>query len=245
MGAGLATWAVALLVLAPHVAAADINVNGNIAVSTTWTANNVYFLDGIVYVTSGATLTIEPGTVVRGLPDSATVGSNNPGTLVITRGSKIRAIATKSAPIVFTDENDDNFGGNVGTFPYDTPVNASSVTGQWGGLILLGRGYVASNTVAGPNPARSVQIEGLVADGVNGLYGGCSGFPAEFPGALGCDDDDSGWLKYVSIRYGGFGLAANNEINGVTLGGVGRETDIDYVEVFQNQTTRSRCSAAR
>ena len=234
VGAAIAAWAVALLGLGPHALAADVIVSTNITVSETWTPDNVYFLDGIIYVTSGATLSIEPGTVVRGLPDSATVGSNNPGTLVVTRGSKIRAIGTKLHPIVFTDELDDNFGTNPGTFPYDDPVNASSITGQWGGVIVLGRGYVASNAVGAPNPARTVQIEGLVADGSNGVYGGCSGFPAQFPGALACDDDDSGALQYVSIRYGGFGLAANNEINALTLGAVGRETEVEYVEAFQN-----------
>jgi len=99
---------------------------------------------------------------------------------------------------------------------------------------VLGRGYVASNTVSGPNPARTVQIEGLVADGVLGIYGGCSEFPGVFPNAVACDDDDSGTIEYVSIRYGGFGLAPNSEINGLTLGGVGRETDIHHIEVFQN-----------
>jgi hypothetical protein len=67
-----------------------------------------------------------------------------------------------------------------------------------------------------------------------GLYGGCS------QGINGlsldeCDDDDSGSLGYVSIRYGGFNLSPNNEINGLTLGGVGRETGLDYIEIFQNQ----------
>jgi hypothetical protein len=234
VGAALATWALAVLAFGPFAQAADVIVSTNITVSTTWTPDNEYILDGIIYVTSGATLTIEPGTVVRGLPDASTTGTNNPGTLVITRGSKIRAIGTKLNPIVFTDENDDNVGSNPGSFPYDDPINASTQTGNWGGLILLGRGYVASNTVAGPNPARTVQIEGLVADGTNGIYGGCSSFPTEFPGTLGCDDDDSGSIKYVSLRYGGFGLAANNEINALTLGGVGRGTDIEYVEAFQN-----------
>ncbi|HKQ62399.1 MAG TPA: hypothetical protein VJS92_13990, partial [Candidatus Polarisedimenticolaceae bacterium] len=188
------------------VAAANISVNANITLSETWTADNVYMLETVVYVTNGATLTIEPGTVVRGLPDASTVGSNNPGTLVVTRGAKLRALGTKLNPVVFTDPFDDNVGNNPGNFPYDDRLNAAGLTGQWGGVILLGKGYVANNTLTGPNPARTVQIEGLVADGVNGIYGGCSSFPAQFPNALDCDDDDSGTLTYASIRYGGFGL---------------------------------------
>jgi hypothetical protein len=85
--------------------------------------------------------------------------------------------------------------------------------------------------VGGPNAATEVQIEGLDPEGGLGLYGDCMNQGA-FPD---CDDDDSGSLRYVSIRYGGFNLSDNNEINGLTLGAIGRGTDIDYVEVFQNK----------
>ena len=75
-----------------------------------------------------------------------------------------------------------------------------------------------------------MQIEGLTPAGGLGLYGDCRtrGLPElrrrrQRP------------LRYISIRYGGFNLSANNEINGLTLGAVGRETDIDFVEVFQNK----------
>ena len=230
---GLAASAI-LIAVGALPAHADTIVSANITVDETWTADQTYVLNGVIYVTNGATLTIEPGTVVRGRPDSLTPGANNPGTLVITRGSKIQAAGTEESPIVFTDLDDSAVRCDQGVFPYDDPLNASGITGNWGGVILLGRGYVSSNTVSGPNPARTVQIEGLVADGVLGVYGGCSEFPAVFPGAVNCDDDDSGTIQYVSIRYGGFGLAPASEINGLTLGGVGRQTDIDHVEVFQN-----------
>ncbi|HEV8336111.1 MAG TPA: hypothetical protein VGR67_06845, partial [Candidatus Polarisedimenticolia bacterium] len=142
-------------------AAASIPITGNITTSTTWTADNEYLLETVIYVTNGATLTIEPGTVVRGWPDSMTPGTNDPGTLVITRGSKINALGTGLKPIVFTNIDDDNIGSNPGSFPYDSPEDALSVTGTWGGLILLGRTYVANNTTTGPNASREVQIEGL------------------------------------------------------------------------------------
>jgi hypothetical protein len=204
-------------------AAATVFISGNITTSETWTSDNEYVLTQPVYVTEGATLTIEAGTVVRGEPQSE-AGANDPGTLIIARGSKIRALGTPTRPVVFTDLFDDNVGSNPGTFPYDDPLNALSLTGQWGGVILLGRGYVANNTLSGPDPTREVQIEGLTATGGLGLYGNG-----------GDDDDDSGTLTYVSIRYGGFNLSANNEINGLTLGAVGRQTDLDHIEVFQNK----------
>jgi len=213
--------------------AATILITGDITVDETWTHDNEYILTQVIYVTNGATLTIEAGTTVRGEAESAP-GANDPGTLVITRGSKIQALGDPNAPIVFTDEFDDNLGGNPGTPPYDNKADAQALTGQWGGVILLGTGYVANNTAGGPDPAREVQIEGLTAVGGLGLYGGCSSFLAG-PYGRNCDDGDSGTMKYVSMRYGGFNLSANNEINGLTLGGVGRQTDLEYLEVFQNK----------
>ncbi len=203
--------------------AGTVNITTNITASETWTSNNTYILTQPIYVTNGATLTIEPGTVVRGEPQSA-AGANDPGTLIITRGSKLRAVGTPDRPIVFTDLFDDNIGGNPGTPPYDTLDTALGVTGQWGGVVLLGRAYVANNTVGAPLAAREVQIEGLTPTGGLGFYGNG-----------GDDDDDSGSMAYVSIRYGGFNLSANNEINGLTLGAVGRATDLDYIEVFQTK----------
>jgi hypothetical protein len=139
-------------------------------------------------------------------------------------------------PITFTDVNDDNIGANPGTPPYNSVANALSLTGQWGGVILLGRSYVANNTLAGPDPTREFQIEGLVAAGGLGLYGNCAAAYGNPPSPISiCDDDDSGRLSYVSIRYGGFNLSANNEINGLTLGAVGRGTDIDHIDVYQNK----------
>jgi hypothetical protein len=230
----LAILATALPCLSP-VLAATINVTANITVSETWTNDNVYVLTKPIYVTNGATLTIQSGTTVRGEPQSVP-GTNDPGTLVITRGSKIRALGTVDQPIVFTDLNDNNIGSNPGTAPYDSFENALGITAQWGGLVLLGRGYVANNTLAGPDAAREVQIEGLDPSGGLGLYGNCAAVHGQPPNPLRiCDDDDSGTINYLSIRYGGFNLSANNEINGLTLGAVGRATDIDYVEVLNEK----------
>src|SRR6185503_20452204 len=111
--------------------AATISVTANLTASETWTSNNEYILTKPIYVTNGATLTIGPGTVIRGNPESAP-GAHDPGTLIIARGSKIRAMGTADKPIIFTDLNDDNFGSNPGTFPYDRLENAMGTTAQWG-----------------------------------------------------------------------------------------------------------------
>jgi hypothetical protein len=219
----------------------QVQVTANITTSTSWTADNEYVLTKPIYVTSGATLSIEAGTTVRAEPESVP-GAHDPGTLIITRGSKIQALGTADNPIVFTDLNDDNIGSNPGTAPYDSFANALGITAQWGGLVVLGRGYVANNTAAAVDPTREVQIEGLDPSGGLGLYGNCAAVYGNPPNPLRiCDDDDSGTINYLSIRYGGFNLSANNEINGLTLGGVGRSTDIDYVEVLNEKDDFVEC----
>src|SRR5512134_164742 len=95
--------------------AATIHIGADITTSQTWTADNEYILTQPIYVTSGATLTIEPGTVVRGEPTS---GANDPGTLIITRGSKIQSLGTARRPVVFTDLLDDNVLDNPGSGSY-------------------------------------------------------------------------------------------------------------------------------
>ena len=224
--------ALALMCAMPALAA-DIFVNADIATSQAWTASNTYILTDRIYVVNGATLTIEAGTTVRGETEDSP-GAQNPGTLIITRGSKIRALGTRLHPIVFTDLNDDNIGGDPGTPPYDNLADARTLTGQWGGLILLSYGYVANGTGVAPDPAKENQIEGLTAVSEKGFYGGCQEFIAG-PYGRNCDDSDSGVVTYVSIRYGGFNLSPNNEIKGLTLGGVGRETELDYIDVFNNK----------
>ena len=78
----------------------------------------------------------------------------------------------------------------------------------------------ASNTTG---DVSSVQIECIPTSDANGLYGGND------------DDDDSGVLKYISIRHGGANIGSGNEINGLTLGGVGSGTVIEHIEVVANQ----------
>jgi len=120
-----------------------VPVSGNITTNTTWTNSNVYLLQGFVYVKNGATLTIQPGTIIKGEKSSK-------GSLIVTRGAKIIADGTAQMPIVFTSNEP------IGDRTY----------GDWGGLILLGRAPVNK-------PGNEAEIEGGVnnAEG-DGLYGG-------------------------------------------------------------------------
>ena len=67
-----------------------------------------------------------------------------------------------------------------------------------------------------------MQIEGIPASDLNGLYGGTEA------------TDNSGVLKYISIRHGGANIGEGNEINGLTLGGVGSGTTIENIEIVAN-----------
>jgi hypothetical protein len=219
--------AAAIAVLSATAHAAVFMRGTQITASETWTAGNTYVLTNITYVLSGATLTIEPGVVVRGEPESS-VGAKDPGTLVICRGAKIIANGTAANPIVFTDLDDPTVFAEGG---YGTGVAAdytapdSNKSSLWGGVVVLGRTYIAVNSLAGPDSARENQIEGLTASGSLGYYGA---------GGLPNDDDNSGQMSYCSIRFGGTVIGTANEINGLTLGGVGRGTKIHHIEVVQN-----------
>lgn len=165
---------------------ANITVAGNITTNTTWTSNNTYLLTGAVYVDSGVTLTILPGTVIRG--NDAIANS----CLIVKRSGRIIAQGTATNPIVFTSNK---------------PIGSRGLA-DWGGIIILGR--ATTNVGVG-------QIEGLAADPAN-QYGGSD------------DNDNSGILSYVRIEFGGYVFAQNKEINGLTLGAVGRGTQIDHIQ---------------
>lgn len=124
---------------------------------------------------------------------------------MIARGAKIIAEGTRESPIIFTVEGDDLKGS--------VPAEAN---GLWGGIIVLGDAPV--NTASGEQ-----MMEGIPFEDARGMYGGNN------------ESDNSGVLRYVSIRHGGTQLSKGNEINGLTLGGVGNQTTLEYVEVISNR----------
>jgi hypothetical protein len=121
--------------------------------------------------------------------------------LIVTRGGKINAVGTPTQPIVFTSSA--------------TPGNKS--TGDWGGIVIAGNARInvtgGIGTFEGGNLANP---DGTTSDG---QYGGLN------------DLDNSGELKYVRIEYAGYPFAPNNELNGLTMGGVGSGTKISYIQV--------------
>ncbi|MGA1044649.1 MAG: dockerin type I domain-containing protein [Phycisphaerales bacterium] len=199
------------LVVGGAASAADIFVSENISTSVTWTADNVYRLQNQIYVLPGASLTIEPGTIVASIP--TTDGS---GSLAVCRGAKIYVLGTAANPVIMTSSNDDF-------------VTWREAANEWGNLTIMGRGYISDSFEPGNTASFSANnvaaMEGLVASFPGDsrvLYGG------------GDDDDDSGCISYLSIRYGGRVVGLGNELNGLSLGGIGRETDIKFVEIMNN-----------
>ena len=101
------------------------------------------------------------------------------------------------------------------TYEGDNGGSEATLRGQWGGLIVLGKARL--NSAPG-----QTAIEGIPTSETRGLYGGQQ------------DNDNSGIIRYVSIRHSGTNIGADNEINGLTMGGVGSGTVIEYVEVIAN-----------
>jgi len=169
----------------PVVPSNQVRVEVDITTNTTWTASNKYLIVGFINVQSGATLTIEPGTVILG--DKVTKG-----TLIINRGARLDAAGTSSQPIVFTSAQ---------------PAGERA-PGDWGGIIICGR-----------SPINLPGGTGVVEGGVEAVFGGTDAA------------DNSGTLSYVRIEFPGIAFTDNNEINGLTLAGVGAGTTIDHVQV--------------
>lgn len=157
--------------------------------------DTIYVLDQKCWVKNG-TLTIEPGTVIKGNKKTTAAAAT---ALIITRDATINAVGTSSCPIIFTS--------NV----------AVPAPGDWGGLVIMGDAPIST-------PSGEAQIEGIdplgVPAGVDYLYGGSAA------------SDNSGSLRYVRVEYAGAVIEEGNELNGITLGGVGCGTTVDHLAIL-------------
>ncbi len=164
----------------------EVVVTDDITTNTTWMSDNTYILNGLIFVDSLVTLTIEPGTVIKGREQQSITSADGASALIVRRGAKLMADGTAENPIIFTSEFDDVDDPND-LLPTDREL--------WGGVILLGR--------ATTNEPGIPQIEGI-PETEDASYGGDD------------DDDNSGVLRYVSIRHGGFSISgvSGDEING-------------------------------
>jgi hypothetical protein len=158
---------------------------------------------------TAATLTIQPGVVI--------FGNSGADHLVVNRGSQMIADGTQDLPIVFTSEND------IVRRAADASDTGGSNISEWGGLVVLGRAPI-NRCIGGATPG-TVDCEQTIEGVTNpdALYGGASA------------NDDSGVFRYIQVRFAGFALNQDgDELNGLTLGGVGDGTVIEYVQVHNN-----------
>lgn len=200
-----------------NTACTTATLTGTIDADYTLVEEVSYVLDGVVKVgngnveiTSAAQMQdIQSAGVTLTIEPGVNVNANSDGVLLVTRGSKLMADAYAAKPITFSSAGDANYAG----------------TGEWGGIVIQGFApqYGAGGTgacwVVGEDYCN---VAGEGGDFV-GMYGG------NLPG------DDSGIIRYVRMAEGGLIAGPNNEINGLTLQGVGYGTVIDYVQVHGNQ----------
>ncbi len=172
-----------------HRAGQVETVEGSLFGDVRWEADTTYHLTDMVFVESGATLNIEPGTKILGEPGSA---------LVVTRDARLNARGTRDHPIVFTSAR----------------PTGERAAGDWGGVVLLGNAPVNTGTS---------HIEGIAEDDPRGGFGGSD------------VHSNCGMLQYARIEFAGHEISANNELNGLTLGGCGDATVLRYIQVHRGQ----------
>ena len=173
--------------------------------SQVWTNDRIWIMNGKVVVRDGGVLTIEEGTIVKA-EDGQGVDAT---ALVIAKGGTLFANGTASNPIVFTDKADQLSYSNTDKL---SPNRVATDTGKWGGVIMLGQATVGED-------GGEDDIEGIATGYDWTKYGGS------------LDADSSGSLNYVSIRHSGTALGNGDEIQGLTLGGVGSGTTVTNVEI--------------
>jgi hypothetical protein len=192
----------------------EILVTNDISISETWTGNNIYNLQDQIYVLPGASLTIEPGTLVR---STANVG----GSLAVCRGAKIYVNGQAGRPVIMTSTNDNLQQWHEGA-------------NEWGNLTVMGNALISASHYGGvPVGSNTKQPTGLNEKQMEGLVAAFPGDPNVMYGGND-DNDDSGSISYLSLRYGGKVIGLANELNGLSLGGIGRATDIHHVEIMNN-----------
>jgi hypothetical protein len=143
-------------------------------------------------------------------PGVIVFGGTGVSWLHVNRGNRLNAAGTADLPIIFTSR--DNVLG----------LNTDSSIGQWGGVVLSGRAPVTDCAAPGATPGTAAcerQVEGAVDPA---LYGGTD------------RSDNSGTLSYVQIRYSGFVLSGNSELQSLTTGGVGTGTTLDHIQSFNS-----------
>lgn len=195
-------------------AAEEVELNGSIGTQTL-DASKIYIIDRFAYVDEGDVLTIPAGTILKANDGQGADAS----ALIIARGGKLIAKGTADNPIILTSINDEIQPGET-----ESTIDPTTLSrGQWGGLILLGKAPVSVKPAdSADGEGREGYIEGVPSSNSFAIYGGND------------SADSSGELEYLSIRYTGSTLSTDEEIQGLTLGGVGSGTKIENIEIYSS-----------
>lgn len=186
----------------------DVGCDGGFTAPTSaapYSSTTVGCTSAALTADTNVTLSIDPGVILYARTGQSWIAVN--------RGNKINAVGTASAPIIFTSQ--DNVAG----------INTDSSIGQWGGVVLLGRGKITDCDFgsAATTPTGSGTCERKTEGSVN-------------PAIFGGNDDtyNAGTMKYFQIRYSGFVLSANKELQALTPEGIGSGT---VIENFQSHNS--------
>lgn len=179
-------------------------ISGRITANLTLTEGNHYALSGAVFIGGDNTDSV----TLTVDPGVIVYGAAGDDYLVVSRGSSIVADGTAAKPITFTSSQ------HVANGVVDGLANGEA--GQWGGMIVLGNAY---STKCPETGECSLQVEGAQEGAV---FGGAN------------NTESSGTLRYVRVMHGGFEIAPDNELNGITFGGVGSGTTVEYLQVHKN-----------
>jgi len=182
------------------------SLSGEITADVNLTAANYYQLDGKVVIggdnVNSADLSVQAGTTV--------FGGTSFDFLVISRGSRLIANGTRSAPVIFTAREDENLGGSA---------DIDSSRGLWGGLVINGNAPINDCPEGAEGGTDACTKEG---EADSGTFGGSN------------PSDDSGVLNYVVVKYAGSNVDPENQLNGIAFQGVGANTLVNFVQVHNN-----------
>ena len=189
-------------------------ITGPITSDLTLTTDVMYRLSGLVDVgkdMGGNGQKAGGVSATLTIPAGVTLAQKTPDDyLVVQRGSKIIANGTRSKPIRFTAAS--AIDGSL--------TNPDTASGLWGGIVILGKAPINKCAAANLNTA---DCERVVEGSTTAIMGGAT------------PTDNSGKLNFVRVEYAGKEIFPGNELNGITFGGVGSGTEVDYVQVHNNQ----------
>ena len=172
--------------------------------------------------------------ITAGALTSGTFLDADPVNSPLAPAKNFRTTAAGVSPVLQTNSGgDDKY---LVTYSETTPEHRS----LWGGVVILGSAPTSIALIDSDGNAVPTTKGDITADFLNDIFEGfVEGLNIQQVGERGVygglnPNDNSGVMKFVSIRHGGGAIGVANELNGLTMGGVGRGTLIENIEVYAN-----------